>query len=42
MASLAIKGGKPLRVKPFTSWPKSGEEELERLKKHSIRDSGEH
>ncbi|HOJ09958.1 MAG TPA: DegT/DnrJ/EryC1/StrS family aminotransferase [Clostridiales bacterium] len=33
MSTLAIKGGEPLRTKSFTSWPKSGEEELERLKR---------
>ena len=32
MAKLALKGGKPVREKPFPSWPVYGEEELEALK----------
>ncbi len=32
MAELAIKGGKPLRQKPFPPWPQWGEEELQGLK----------
>ncbi len=32
MAKLAIKGGKPVREKPFPSWPIYGEEEYKALK----------
>ena len=32
MAELAIKGGSPVRTKPWPVWPMTGEEELSQLK----------